>query len=150
MATIKDSIVINAPIEKVFAYATDPKNTPEFWPSMVETRNIKEVDGVAKTYDWTYKMGGMRFDGSTEVTEYIPNRRLKTVSRGGIESTLIWEFSPVQGGTRMDAFVDYKVPVPVLGRLAEGLIHKQNERESATIMANLKSLMETPETVAKV
>jgi len=32
--------------------------------------------------------------------------------------------------------------VPVLGRLAEGLIHKQNEKEAETLMANLKKIME--------
>ena len=41
MATVKSSIVINAPVEKVFEYANKPENLPEIWPSMMEVKNIK-------------------------------------------------------------------------------------------------------------
>ncbi len=145
MATIKNSIFINAPVEKVFAYVQNPTNMLEIWPSMVDIRNVKDLGGGKLTYDWTYKMGGMKMDGSSEVLECVPNERLVTIGKGGIESKFIWTFKPVQNGTQMDTNVEYTVPVPVLGRLAEGLIIKQNERESETLLNNLKARMETPE-----
>ena len=40
MATVKKSIKINAPVEKVFEYLT-PENLPEIWPSLVEVKNVK-------------------------------------------------------------------------------------------------------------
>jgi uncharacterized protein YndB with AHSA1/START domain len=143
MATIKTSVTIGAPVEKIFAYASDPTHTPEYWTSMEQIRNVKIQDGVVKTYDWTYKMAGMKLDGTAEVVEHVPNRRIKTVSKGGIESTITWVFTPVEGGTRMDGLTEYKIPMPVLGRLAEGLIHKQNEKEAENLMANLKKIMES-------
>ncbi len=147
MATIKKSIVIKAPVEKVFAFATDPIHTPEYWHSMSDIRDIKDLGGGKKTYAWTYKMAGMKLDGTAEVVEFVPNKLLKTISKGGIDSTITWEFTPVPEGTQMDALTEYKVPLPVLGRLAEGMIHKQNEKEAETVMENLKRMMEAPEPV---
>jgi coenzyme Q-binding protein COQ10 len=150
MATIRDSIVINAPVEKVFAYASDPTFTPDYWPSMVEVRNVQDHGDGILTYDWTYKMGGIRLEGSSEVVKFVPNKLLKTISKGGIESTITWMFAPIERGTQMDTLFEYSVPLPVLGRLAEGLILKQNERESKMILANLKMIVEVAEPVAKM
>lgn len=150
MATLVKSIFIQAPVEKVFAYASDPTHTPEYWPSMLDVRNVKDPGNGLKTYEWTYKMAGARFEGTSEVIEFVPNERLVTVSKGGIESKISWIFTPAQGGTEWLSRTEYTVPVPVLGRLAEGLIQKQNEREAETLMANLKALMETPEPMEKL
>jgi hypothetical protein len=38
--------------------------------------------------------------------------------------------------------VEYTIPVPVLGKLGEALILKQNEREADQAMANIKAKLE--------
>ena len=38
--------------------------------------------------------------------------------------------------------VEYTVPIPVLGKLAEAVIVKMNDREGDLILANLKARME--------
>ena len=37
---------------------------------------------------------------------------------------------------------EYTVPIPLIGKLAEVFIVKQNENEAETILANLKARME--------
>jgi uncharacterized protein YndB with AHSA1/START domain len=140
MATIKSSITINAPVEKVFEY-TKPGNLPEIWPSLVEVKNVKELPGGGYRWDWKYKMAGMSFNGSSEHVEFVENER--TVSRStGIESTITWTYEPVGGGTKMTSLTEYKIPVPLLGKVAEAFIVKMNANESETILANLKARME--------
>ncbi len=51
MATIKKSININAPVEKVFEYLT-PEILPEVWPSLVEVNNIQELPNGGYSWDW--------------------------------------------------------------------------------------------------
>jgi hypothetical protein len=65
-------------------------------------------------------------------------------SKGGIVSTWTWTFEECECdvGTELTLVVDYTVPVPVLGRLAEALILRQNEREADLAMANLKGRLE--------
>ncbi|MGB3702887.1 MAG: SRPBCC family protein [Anaerolineales bacterium] len=140
MATIKSSITINAPVEKVFEY-TKPGNLPEIWPSLVEVKNIKELPNGGYSWDWVYKMAGMKFNGSSEHVEFVENER--TVSQStGIDSTITWTYEPVGGGTKMTTLTEYKIPVPLLGKVAEVFIVKMNANESETILANLKARME--------
>jgi uncharacterized protein YndB with AHSA1/START domain len=140
MATIKSSVTINAPVEKVFEYAK-PEYLPEIWPSLVEVKNIKELPNGGYSWDWVYKMAGMKFNGSSEHTEYVVNERTVAQSTG-IDSTITFTFEPEDGGTKMTALTEYKIPVPLLGKLAEAFIVKVNENESATILANLKARLE--------
>jgi len=140
MATIKSSITINAPVNKVFEY-TKPENLPEIWPSLVEVRNVKELPGGGYSWDWKYKMAGMNFNGSSEHVEFVENQR--TVSKStGIDSTITWSYEPVAGGTKMTTETEYNIPGSLLGRVAEGFITKVNENESETILANLKARLE--------
>jgi uncharacterized membrane protein len=140
MATIKSSITINAPVEKVFEY-TKPENLPEIWPSLVEVKNVKELPNGGYSWDWVYKMAGMNFNGSSEHVEVVDNER--TVAKStGIDSTITWAYEPIEGGTKMTTLTEYKIPVPLLGKVAEAFIVKMNENESNTILANLKARLE--------
>ena len=91
---------------------------------------------------WVYKMAGVRLEGTTETTEYVANQRIVDKNTSGIEGTLTWTFQPEDGGTKFTAEIEYKVPVPVLGKLAEAIVVKLNEHEADMIMANLKARME--------
>ncbi len=143
MATIKKSININAPVEKVFEYASKPEILPEIWPSMIEVKNIKDLPNGGHSFDWVYKMAGMRLNGSSEDIEVVPNERTVSRTSGGIESTVTWEYLPVDDGTKFTSTTEYKVPIPLLGKLAESIIVKMNENETEVILANLKARMET-------
>lgn len=142
MAKIERSILINAPVEKVFEYHSDPRNSPEYWPSFIEVKDIEELpDGGAK-YSWVYKMAGIRLTGSTSTIEFEENKLLSVKSEGGIDSTFTYTYEPEGDGTRLGLAVEYIVPVPVLGKLAESFILKMNEREADTVMENLKGILE--------
>ena len=137
------TITINAPVEKVFSYLQDePTNLLEIWPSMVEVKDKKRLPNGGTSFRWVYKMVGMRFEGTSEDIEYISNQRVVTKTKGGIEATYTWTFQPEDGGTKMTVEVKWSVPVPVLGKLAEALIIRQQEREFDLVLANLKDKME--------
>ncbi len=142
MAKITREILINAPVEKVFEYHSDPRNQPEYWPSMMEIKDVEELPDGKKNYSWVYKMAGIRLEGSTETTEYVPNERLATKTMGGVESAFVYEYKPEGEGTRLSLEVEYTVPVPVLGKLAEAFILRLNEREADTVLGNLKDRLE--------
>jgi uncharacterized membrane protein len=142
MAKIEKSISINAPVEKVFEFMSKPENLPEIWPSLQEVRNVQSLPNGSYCYDWTYKMAGVRFDGKAEWTEFVKNQRIVDKNESGIPSTFIWTYRAEDGGTRVSVSVDYTIPGAVLGKLAEPIIHKMNEHEAETVLANLKARME--------
>ena len=142
MATAINSIVINAPVEKVFEYCV-PENLTEFWPSVVEVTNIQELPNGGHSFNFVYKMAGMTFKGTNEDIEFVKNERTVSKSTGGLESTVTCEYQAVEGGTKFTAAVEYIVPVPLLGKLAESFIVKMNENEQKVVLENVKARLET-------
>ncbi len=141
MLTVEKSIVINASVGAVYTYVEDPTKLSEWMTSLTEVRNIKG-EGVGQSYDWTYRMMGIPLDGTTTVTEKVPNERSKTETTGGVKST--WVFTLVSDGeaTTLTLKIDYTIPVPVLGKLAEKLVASRNAREMETNLANIKECVE--------
>ena len=142
MAKVSKSILINAPVEKVFKYSTDQTNMPEIWPSMVENKVLERLPNGGTKSQYVYKMAGMRFEGISIDTEFIPNQRTVSKTEGGIESEITWEYQLEGEATKVTFGAEYTVPIPLLGKLAEAFIVKQNENEAETILANLKARME--------
>ena len=141
MAQVRKNITINAPLEKVFSYVGDPMNQLEQLPGMTDVREIAG-EGVGRRFSWTYKMMGMSFKGKTEVIDYVSNERYVIRSTGGIQSTWTWTFQPETSGTLLSLTVEYTIPVPLLGKVAERLVLQQNEREAHMAMTNLKERLE--------
>jgi uncharacterized membrane protein len=142
MAKLKKTITINAPVEKVFNYWQEPTNLPEIWPSMVEVKNVKQLPNGGHSFQYVYKMAGMRLKGTSEDIEYVLNQRTFNKSQGGVQATQTFTYQPEAGGTKMTWEIEYTVPVPLLGKLAEAVIVKMNERESELVLSNLKARME--------
>jgi uncharacterized protein YndB with AHSA1/START domain len=142
MVKVQKTITINAPIEQVFNYVENPANMPEVWPSLIEIKDVVPLPEGGHQYRWVYKMAGMRFEGSGQDIEFDPPRRTVVSNKGGIESTLTWAFEAAEGGTTVNLDAEYTVPLPLLGRLAEAIIVRQNEREMELLLANLKARLE--------
>ena len=142
MAKVYKTITINAPLEKVFNYITDQSKLPEIWPSLIENKVIERLpNGGAKT-QYVYKMAGMKFEGISIDTEFVPNQKTVSKTEGGVGSEITWECQPEGEGTKVTFSGEYTVPVPLLGKMAEAFIVKQNENEAEIILENLKARME--------
>ena len=141
MEAIRKSIEIRTSTNQVFAYLADPRNDPEWVPSLMEVRNISG-SGVELRYEWTYKMVGFKLDGETRTLEQVPNERIVMTTHGGVDSKWIYALTPTAEGTRFDLSVEYEIPLPVLGKLAEKLVARANERELGVAIQNVKDQCE--------
>jgi len=101
LARVEKEVIVNAPVEKVFSYISEP--------------------------------------GTGEYTQVIPNHWIIIETKGGVSSTITWTFRSVQDGTRVNLTVEYRVPIPLLGKLAEAIIVMMNEQEGDLMMANLRA-----------
>ena len=66
MAKITKSIIINAPVDKVFNYVSNPKNMLEWHPNITKIRNVTGK-GENLQWAWDYKMMGINFTGKAQV-----------------------------------------------------------------------------------
>jgi uncharacterized membrane protein len=141
MTQVQKHIHINVPVQKVYDYLAKQENQPDWIPSMVEVWDTSEP-AVGSTFKWKYKMAGVLLEGETEVTEVVPNKRLRTISKGSVSSDWLFMMEAKDGGTELRLTIDYKVPMPVLGKLAEKIVWKRNEREADLAMENIKVTLE--------
>jgi uncharacterized protein YndB with AHSA1/START domain len=142
MAKIVKTISIDAPIAEVFGYVEEPTNVPEYWPSVVEVRDVESLPGGGFKYRWVYKMAGVRFEGGTETTEFIVNERTVSENTGGVSGAVTWTYQFEAGRTNVTFEAEYTVHLPLLRKLAESFLVKLNEGEAEAILSNVKAKME--------
>ena len=139
MAIVDKEAWIESPLENIFSYISEPSNLPEFWPSLMEIRDVQSLPNGGYSCRWFYKMLGMRFEGSAEYTQIVPNKFFVVETKGGINSTISWTVRSRGNKTRVTLTIDYTIPIPLLGKLAEAIVLNMNDHEGDLIMANLKA-----------
>jgi polyketide cyclase/dehydrase/lipid transport protein len=124
---VETSIVINRPVEDVFAVLSDLENNPTWSSVFLEAGNTsQEPIGVGTTWRVVQKAFGQRIEGEVEVTEYEPNRQWAQQVKAGPFPAKIWQtYEP--GG---------------FFKLAEPLLKAMIKRGIEADLANLKDMME--------
>lgn len=143
MKRVQKSIQINAPAQRIFDFAAQPANLPSYMPSMMEVSNVASLPSGGFEYDWVYKMAGVRLKGHAKYVEFQAGKLSRIRTEGGVLSTWTWKFEANGAGTKVSVDIEYTIPVPVVGKLAETIVAKMNERETEVMLAHLKELTET-------
>lgn len=139
MMAIDREVLIEAPIELIFDYVSDPRNLPEFWSSLIKIKDVECLPNSGYSARWLYKMAGMYFSGTAEYSKISPNSFFVIKTKGDIKSTITWTFRSRENITRVTLTIEYKIPIPLLGKLAEAIILKINAQEADLMMANLQA-----------
>ncbi|MBN2240782.1 MAG: SRPBCC family protein [Dehalococcoidales bacterium] len=144
MIRIDKEVIIDAPIENVFNYVTEPRNLPEIWPGLIQVFNIEELPGGGYSAEYEVKVAGIRFNGKGKFTEFVPNQWIVINTRGISHSTITCTFRSIDKNTdiektRFTLTLDYEIPIPVFGHLAEYVVTRMNEHEADLVMANLQT-----------
>ncbi len=143
MPKIEKTITIKAAVEEVFAYIANPIHEPEWQINLMSIHDVTG-EGVGQHYRWQFKMAGILLHGESTVTEFVPNRRYANQSKGGAISTWTSTFDPHGSGTQWTLAVEYLVPIPVLGKIAEAVLVRQNEQGLELSMNAVKDKLEHP------
>ncbi len=143
MPIIDHEIAINAPLEKIFNYVNKPSNLPQIWPSFIGVKNEELLPNGGYRFEWTYKMGGVPLEGKAEYTDIVPNFWFSCKTYGAVDSKITWIFRSIGFQSRVILHIDYWVPSPTIGRLAESIVLEINEKEAELILENLRKRCET-------
>jgi uncharacterized protein YndB with AHSA1/START domain len=142
MEKIRRNVFIEAPPARIFEYLDEPNHLLEIWPSMVEVANVEVMPDGGQSFDYTYKMAGVKFHGHSATTEVVRDRLRVFRNGGGLPSEFHWKFEPRANGTEFTLDVEYQIPGALLGRLAAPFLRRLNEREADALVGNLKERME--------
>ena len=145
MVVLKKSVLIHAPADEVFAYASEPRTFAEWLPNLVETRDVIGT-GAGQQYGWTYKYVGLLLRGQSTVVEYVPNELAVHQSIGTINSIWTIRVEPHAEGTTLTIEVEYNIPIPVLGKVAEQFAVRRDARTLEWGLTNIEEMF-APELV---
>ncbi len=152
MNGIKNVIEINAPVDGVFEYYTNPDNIKESWPRDIvkESENVsgqKSEEGSEMKVTGEYM--GKRDEMTLEVVQKEQNKRLVTRQTEGPfqkwESTQEFQ-SNGDSSTRVAHTINYELPTTgkianfLSGSQAEGKIRQGIEQTAQTVKQKLDSI----------
>jgi uncharacterized membrane protein len=102
MAAAQRSIVINRPVDEVWAFVTDGTTAPKWRSGVLDVTKVSG-SGVGETWKQGVKgPGGRRIDADYEITAWDPGRVMafKAIA-GPVRPTGEYRFAAEDGGTRL-------------------------------------------------
>ena len=105
---MKRSIHIEAPVEKVFDFFKDPRNTQETLATPLTYKDVKLTDeGVGTYYSWVFRIAGFPFEGFDVYTEFVPNQRITDRSSSSMTRDFTYSFEPEGSGMKLTIETDH-------------------------------------------
>jgi uncharacterized protein YndB with AHSA1/START domain len=145
MAHAEKSVVIKVPVEQAMAFLMNGKNNALWRQGVGEIEAVKTTPEVVGTV-WKQMMtgpGGRMMPADYEITQYVPNRLLAfKVIAGPARPTGTYTFEENERGTKVTFVLDLQ-PKGILGRLMDGIVNAQMQKEVATL-DSLKTYLEEP------
>ncbi len=140
--------MIEAPVEKVFAFVTDLDNFVKVNPPETEMKVLSRDEGpqrVGFTAKVRAKAGDQVWEVEVETTEFVKNKKQTVRQKGGAMKKMLMTdtFEPTDGGTKWTSILEYELPYSLLGKLIDKLkVHKELEKGSDYIVKKTKELIE--------
>ncbi len=148
MPRIEQSIVVDAPIEKVFAVARDVESFPDIMDDLQSLDVLERSDDGNRTV--TAWVGLIReFKMTVKWTQedvWNPEtyRDDFCMLKGDMDRMSgWWQFTPAGDGTKFESVVDYEYNVPLIGPMIKALIKKKMEANLDAQMRAIKKRAET-------
>jgi uncharacterized protein YndB with AHSA1/START domain len=142
MAKFEINLVINRPIEEVFAFISDPENLPRWRAATLEVKRISsEPLGVGSTVRGRFTFLGRPFEGNLEIITHEPHRSYATrLTEGPFPLEAHYTLESANGSTRVTLVIQGE-PGGFF-KLAEPLVVSMAKRSYKADLHNLKEMLE--------
>ncbi len=126
MTHIEYSVTIPAPVDQVFAYASDYLKWAEWFEGVSDFRpTTLATRGNGARYAYKARVMGITTPVETEIHDFVQNRGWTGVSTKGITHRTHWTFEPIGDATKFTYTMEYELPIPWLGPLLDSLFARR-------------------------
>ena len=148
MATLTRSVMIDAPVDKVFEVALDISRLWRAKDVALAEIDIKP-EGVGTSARLYTHVLGFHLEGGLEYTEVVPNERIVAQVHFLVERpTWTFTFETVGAGTEMTAQGEWESRLPVVGGPVEKMMAKEHEPFLEGMLADFKAQVESGRSAA--
>ncbi len=145
MPTVETSVLISAPLARVYEIAKDNRSFPEYMKD-VKSLTVIEEDGPRVVSDYVglipqfmLKVRWQQEDIWDDANHHCTFRQIKG-DYDKLEGT--WAFKEEGGQTRFDSFLEYEYNVPTLGPLVKKVVHSIVVKNMDNILEAIKARAE--------
>lgn len=146
MAHIHKMTTIDAPIEKVVAFAYDARHWNDWYANLSEPEEIIGEGGVGTVIRHHYHMAGIKFPVTSTILEQTTGPKEATHKlkfEGPLAGNQEFRYKAVGDKTEVAIDIDYVIPGKALGRIADNLlIERMQEKAMEHTLENLKLMCE--------
>jgi uncharacterized membrane protein len=142
MKSVKESVVINCPVDKVFDYTAKAKNWPIWQLMIVEAEPTSpEPMGIGSTYKGVVRLMGLSMKWKANVTEYKPNIKWsKNITSAGTYITELVTYEPA--GEAVKFTIRYEVKASWFMKLFTPMMVNAMHQATIKSLAHLKKILE--------
>ena len=138
------TVMIERPIEEVFAFLADGENDPKFSPRVIEIKRTADgPTGVGTVYASTVKDAGMKTKREFEITEFDAPTRIRWAERS---KNLVqapeggYDLAPAGTGTELTVY--NVLEGHGFGKLIEGLALRAARKDADAFAQRVKAAVE--------
>ena len=144
MPVVENSIVINAPMEKVFGILDDPERYPAFFAGVVGISDVSRTEErIGDSGSMKYSVLGIHFDVQFTIQAWEENKAIVSRLEGAFPGKVTTTFNEQDDGVKVTQTFDYTIGGGVLGRALNAVVvERMNERNAQHTLENLKTLCE--------
>jgi ribosome-associated toxin RatA of RatAB toxin-antitoxin module len=145
MTKIETSVVIKAPLKKVFNFASDWRNIKRYFTYVHDIKPVSEkTTGLGAKFRLRIEFLRLMMNSDWECTEFIEKAGWSFNARlMGVTAVKKWRFSETDNSTRVTFSMKYNPSPPVIGQLADMLIiRRQWKKLYHQSFKELKRIME--------
>jgi len=140
MTRAEVDVVIERPLEQVFAFISDPSRWPEWTSGLLEGHASETPIRKGTQLTAVMKFLGRRIDTRIEITEYELNKRVASRTTSPVYMEHSYTFETTKGGTRVHFLAEGESSG--LFKLAEPVISRMYQRQSEGDFQTAKEILE--------
>jgi anaerobic magnesium-protoporphyrin IX monomethyl ester cyclase len=137
------SVVIDAPVERVFSFVAAPENWPRFISGLSDIRPVTTPFMKAgAVFEWSYRIRGIELQGKGEIAGYEKERFISLRMHSLMPIRKNIRFVERDGSTVLTVEVGYHRPGRVLSFLFNSIRKVLNIMETSAVLSRIKALCE--------
>jgi uncharacterized membrane protein len=153
MGKITISKVISAPVESVFAYVDDYRNTTKYMKDLTKWKPTGEkTHGKGAEFEVGMRAGPSTLNSTVHINTWTENRVIGWTSRSGFKQQGKWSFKAKGEETEATFEMEYEfgggIAGRMLGRAAEPIVRTNLERSVAALKSHMEKAKPKPKAKA--